>query len=96
MSQYRLTPAAQRDLSSIWDFTEERWGSRQAEKYIREIEAAIVRIDEDPDRGRLREEIREGYRSYVVGSHIVFYVLTARHLEVVRILHQRMDFGHHL
>ena len=25
MSRYRLTPAAQRDLSSIWDYTEERW-----------------------------------------------------------------------
>ena len=96
MSRYRLTPAAQRDLSSIWDSTEDRWGTGQAEKYIREIQAAVERVAEDPDRGRTREEIREGYRSYVVGSHIVFYLQRLDHIEVVRVLHQRMDFGRHL
>lgn len=96
MSQYRLTPAAQRDLSSIWDFTEDRWGISQAEKYIREIQAVVERVAEDSDRGRVREGIREGYRSCAVGSHVVFYLLRASHIEVVRILHQRMDFGRHL
>ncbi|MBB3666668.1 type II toxin-antitoxin system RelE/ParE family toxin [Garicola koreensis] len=48
MSEYRLTPAAQRDLSSIWDFTEDRWGVGQAEKYVREFQSAIERVAEDP------------------------------------------------
>lgn len=96
MSQYLLTPAAQGDLSSIWDFTEERWDMSQAEKYIREIQAAVERVAEDPDRGNVREEIREGYRSYAVGSHIVFCLQRVNRIEVVRILHQRMDFGQHL
>lgn len=96
MSQIRLTPAAQRDLSSIWDFTEERWDVRQAEKYIREIQEAIERVAVDPDRGRVRDEVRSGYRSYAVGSHAVFYVLRADHVAVIRILHQRMDPSRHL
>lgn len=70
MNQYRLTPAAQRDLSSIWNFTEERWDIGQSEKYIREIQAAVERVAEDPERGRAREGVREGYRSYAVGSHV--------------------------
>ena len=41
MSTYRLTPAAQRDLSSIWDYTREQWGENQAETYILEIRNAI-------------------------------------------------------
>ena len=41
MKVYRLTPAAQRDLSSIWDFTQERWDENQAEIYVSEIRAAI-------------------------------------------------------
>ncbi|WP_120002874.1 type II toxin-antitoxin system RelE/ParE family toxin [Nesterenkonia muleiensis] len=96
MSQYRLTPATQRDLSSIWDFTEDRWDISQAEKSIREIQTVVERVAEDPDRGRVREEIREGYRSYAVGSHVVFHLQRVSHIEVVRILHQRMDFGRHL
>lgn len=96
MSAYRLTPAAQRDLSSIWDFTEERWSVEQAQTYIREIQAAIERVAEDPRRGRVREEVRSGYRSYAVGSHAVFYLQRSSHVEVVRILHQRMDVGRHL
>lgn len=96
MKQYRFTPAAQRDLASIWDFTEERWDRHQAVRYIREIEAAVERIAEDPGRGRARDEIRAGYRSFAVGSHIIFYLRRVRHIEVVRILHQRMDVDRHI
>lgn len=96
MKAYRLTPAAQRDLSEIWDFTEGRWDIRQAEKYITEIRAAIERIATDPERGRTCDEIREGYRRYGIGSHLVFYVETATSVDIIRILHQRMDPTRHL
>ena len=96
MSRYRLTPAAQHDLSSIWDFTEERWGVRQAETYIVEIRAAVERVADDPRRGRTCNEIREGYRRYGIGSHLLFYVESAEGVDVVRILHQRMDTTRHL
>lgn len=96
MSEYRLTPAAQRDLSSIWDFTEEHWDKRQAERYIREIQAAIERVAADPERGRIRDEVRAGYRSYSIGSHAVFYVSRASRVDVIRVLHQRMDPSRHL
>lgn len=96
MTRYRLTPAAQSDLSSIWDFTEERWDLRQAESYVTEIRAAIERIADDPGRGRACDEIRDGYRRYSVGSHLVFYVESADGVDVIRILHQRMDPTRHL
>lgn len=96
MSECRLTPAAQRDLSSIWDFTEERWDTGQTGKYIRELQGAIERIVADPRRGRARDEIRAGYRSYAIGSHVVFYVARAEHIDVIRILHQQMDAFRHM
>lgn len=96
MTGYRLTPAARRDLSSIWDFTEERWDVRQAETYVREIEAAILRLAADPHRGRACDEIREGYRRYSIGSHLLFYVEGPDGVDVIRILHQRMDPTRHL
>lgn len=96
MSQYRLTPAAQRDLSSIWDFTQERWDARQAETYIAEIRAAIERLAADPGRGRACDEIRAGYQRYGIGSHLLFCVEGAGGVDVIRILHQRMDPTRHL
>ena len=37
----RLTPVTQRDLSEIWDFTEEQWEARPAEKYIAEFRGRL-------------------------------------------------------
>ena len=56
MSGYRLTPAAQRDLSGIWDYTQERWDVDQAEAYLAEVKFAIERVAADAKRGRARGE----------------------------------------
>ncbi|WP_454296197.1 type II toxin-antitoxin system RelE/ParE family toxin [Salana multivorans] len=96
MSTYRLTPAAQRDLSSIWDYTEERWDVRQAETYVDDIRAAVQRIADDPRHGRSCDEIREGYRRYGIGSHVLFYRQRPDGVDVIRMLHQRMDPTRHL
>ena len=29
MAEYRLTPAAESDLESIWEYTREKWGIEQ-------------------------------------------------------------------
>ncbi|NMD56825.1 MULTISPECIES: type II toxin-antitoxin system RelE/ParE family toxin [Tsukamurella] len=96
MNAFRLTPAARHDLSSIWDYTEERWDVRQAEAYLVEIRAAIERIAEDPDRGRACDDVRDGYRRYAIGSHLIFYRARSGGIDVVRVLHQRMDPTRHL
>ncbi|OUE18089.1 Toxin ParE1 [Clavibacter michiganensis] len=96
MKRYRLTPAATKDLSEIWDYTEERWDADQAETYIREIGAAIERVAEDPKRGRDCDDIRPGYRRYSIESHTVYYVDRPETVDVIRILHQRMDPSRHL
>lgn len=67
MSTYWLTPAAQRDLSSIWDYTQEQWDENQAETYVLEIRNAIERISERPDRGQAVDDIRAGDRRYAIG-----------------------------
>lgn len=96
MTSYRLTPAAQQDLSEIWDYTEQHWDVRQAERYLTELREALERITADPDRGRSCDEIRSGYRRYSVGSHLIFYLEAPGAVDVIRILHQRMDPTQHL
>src|SRR5699024_4004450 len=90
LSRYRLTPAAQRDLSSIWDFTEERWDVRQAETDIAEIRAAVERVADDYRRGRTCDESRKGPRWSCIAGHPLSYGEAAAGVAVVRVLPQRM------
>ena len=53
-------------------------------RYVREIRAAIERIAADPERGRARDEVRGGYRSYAMGSHAVIYVSRTARVDVIR------------
>ena len=96
MSPFRLSPAARRDLSSIWDYTQVNCGPHQAETSVTEIRVAIERVAAGPDRGRTCDDIRSGYRRYAIGSHLVFYIETGDGVDVIRILHQRMDPTRHL
>lgn len=34
MAEYRLSPAAERDLEGIWTYTAQQWGAKQADQYI--------------------------------------------------------------
>ena len=52
----------------------------------------IEYIASKPNSGRSMEHIKEGYRASKVKSHLVFYKLSVdKTVEIVRILHQRMD-----
>ena len=47
--------------------------------------------------GRACDEVRPGYRKHAVGSHTLYYrIASADVIDVVRILHQRMDVDRHL
>jgi toxin ParE1/3/4 len=92
-----LSAAARVDLERIWDYTCERWDGNQAEKYLREIQRAIDRIADNPMIGRACDDVRPGYRKHAVGSHTLYYrIASPEVIEVVRILHQRMDIDQHL
>lgn len=89
-----LSPRARRDLDEIWDYSVENWSEDQAERYLRMLWRGIELLADDPERGRSCETIRAGYYRYSVGSHMIFYKLTG--IDVVRVLHQRMDFRRHV
>jgi toxin ParE1/3/4 len=97
VTNYVVSPRAQRDIEGIWDYTAERWNLPQAEIYIRGVWAAIQTIAADPRVGRSADDVRPGYRRYPIGSHVIFYRMTADGMiDVVRVLHSHMDFDGHL
>ena len=74
----------------------ERWGSDQAVRYIREIEATSAGIAEGRVPSRSAESIREGYRKAACGAHMIYFREDTDGISVIRILHQRMDADRHL
>lgn len=87
----RISKAAIKDLESIWLFTREMWSERQADRYIQLIMDEIEAICIHPNAGINYEHIRMGYYASKVKSHLIFYRIKSNKLEVIRILHERMD-----
>ena len=96
MPEYRLTPAAKSDLIDIWNYTVETWGEKQAERYLLDIETKLELLAANPQLGRQRPEINPGYYSFPVGKHIIFYVKSDNYIDIIGVLHGRMDINRNL
>ncbi|WP_109484185.1 type II toxin-antitoxin system RelE/ParE family toxin [Paraburkholderia sp. C35] len=96
MKEFVLSPAAGLDLDDIWDYSAKYWGIRPAERYIRMIQDTIVGLTDGTQPSRAASHVRQGYRSVLVGTHIVFFKETEILIDVIRILHQRMNPFQHL
>jgi len=92
---YKLSPLAEADLEEIWFYTFKTWSLEQADTYQVDIVAAFEGLAAGTKVGR-PVDIRDGYFKYAVGSHFVFYRQSDSSLDVIRILHQRMDTSAHL
>lgn len=95
MKPLRLSPAAQADLESIWDYSAAHWGPDQADRYIDEIRDACLKIASGESAGR-PIDIRPGYLKIIAGSHRVYARDHGDHLAIIRILHARQDVERHL
>ena len=95
MRRIRKRARAEQDLIEIWLYTCSRWGEAQAELYFDHLDEGIRRIRRDPELGRRCDWIREGYRSIQVNRHVVYYTVTPSVVNIVRVLHERMDPSPH-
>lgn len=93
--QYRLSPLAEQDLADIWVYTFDKWSPEQADSYHAEIVDAFEGLLSGEKIGRT-VDIRDSYLKYAVGSHMIYYRKTDNGIDIMRILHQRMDAARHL
>jgi len=96
MHKYRLTPSAKSDLIEIWNYTVETWGEKQAEKYLQDIEDKLNQLAANPELGRRRSEISPGYYSFPIQKHTIFYLNSGHHIDIIGILHGKMDIDKNL
>jgi toxin ParE1/3/4 len=96
MAEYRLTPAAERDLESIWRYTVRQWGIAQADRYLDCLTAAFAELADSPEMAPSCDHIRPGYRRWGVARHMIYFRVTEDGIAVIRVLHDRMDAPRHL
>jgi toxin ParE1/3/4 len=82
---------ANKDLISIWEYGVEEWSEEIAQKHLLEIEHLCGRLIDTPMLGKSRDEIIAGIKSIAVRPHVIFYHLIKGEIEIVRVLHQRVD-----
>lgn len=97
MAKVILRQEAIDDLTDIWEYTLQKWSDSQADKYYRSIKFACREIGVSPDIGTEYTGISSHLLGFKTGKHIIFYhIISDDEIEVIRILHERMDLKNRL
>ncbi|WFE92650.1 type II toxin-antitoxin system RelE/ParE family toxin (plasmid) [Roseibium porphyridii] len=91
MTGYKLSLAAQADLISIALYGDERHGVEQSDHYRDQLSAHFEILAKQPMLYPAVDHIRQGYRRSLCGVHSVYYRITDRGVEIMRII-GRQDF----
>ncbi|PSF08123.1 plasmid stabilization protein ParE [Marinobacter fuscus] len=92
MSTFELTNQARFDLKSIAIYTQKKWGKEQRTIYLRQFDDTFHLLATSPEIGNDCGYIKSGYRKFPVTSHLIFYrTINDSKIQIVRILHKRMD-----
>jgi len=95
MPKYILSSKADSDLEGIWDYTDAMWGRTQARTYLTQLENRMIALAHHPSAGRKRYDLPGTPMSYHEGRHVIFYRPVREGIEVLRVLHDAMDFPRH-
>ena len=97
MAKYKLTNKAVEDLTTIWDYTFEKWSEQQADIYYNFLLDNCQSIANNPDLGKNYNGVINELFGLKVNRHIIFYrKFTGMSIEITRILHERMDLKNRL
>jgi len=91
-ARYELTPEAKEDIRSIWLYTSEQWGERQADRYARLLETGMQRI---APRRTMPRVFSARYPQVFVSRcehHYIFYLHPeGQKPHILAVLHENMD-----
>jgi len=97
VAKFYLTNKAVSDLESIWIYTAYTWSEKQADGYYFLLLDACQELAGDPEKGKPYDVVEKDLLGLKAGQYIVFFRRLAKdEVEVVRILHNRMDLKSHL
>jgi len=91
MAKYRVTPRARDDLKNIGHYTQQHWGKAQRNTYLKNIEKRFNWLAKNPQLGKSRTDVAEGYYSFPEGQHVVFYLINQEYIDIIGLPHKNMD-----
>jgi len=107
--RFRISGPARADLSAILSTSLQRWGEDGRARYAALLVAAMQRIARDPHGPMTRDRpellpgtrslhLRHAGRGHVVDApvHMVFYRPIGGLIEILRVLHERMEPSRHV
>ena len=92
MRQLIFRRIALAELRAIGKSTKVRWDDEQAALKVGELRNRNMSLRQFPLRFAEFDGARPGMRKMNCGHHVVFYLVTDEHIEIIRILHEAMDF----
>jgi toxin ParE1/3/4 len=97
MSEYIISEKALEDINNIWIYTAENWSAEQADRYYNLVFDEIEYIVQNFEMARDFDKIRKSYKYSKVKSHLIFFKKhKTNEVEVVRVLHERMNIVNRL
>ena len=94
--RFRISSEAREDLVSVWEYTKQQWGIEQADLYIDGFMLRLVWLTENRALWRPRPDIKPGVFSCVEKRHVIFFSAGQGHIDILRILHERIDLSRNL
>lgn len=91
-----ISPEAQADYDDILLYGATTWGDAQATRYQTTLDLAMEEVGNFPEIGQQCHDLYAGCRRLPVERHVVFYRIETDAVEIVRILHERIDATRHL
>lgn len=92
----RLSALARGDLREIWAFSAGRWSEAQADRYLAALRQAFLDLAAGERLGQAVTVQAVPYLRSVCGAHVIFYRPAGDDVEVLRVLHAKMDASRHL
>ncbi len=87
---YRLTAHARRDILRTWAYIAQD-SDAAADRFVDLLIRHFQLLADNPHIGRLRDELRAGYRSFPVGEYLIFYRIGQPGVRIMHVVHGRRD-----
>jgi toxin ParE1/3/4 len=84
---------ARADIRSIHKYSVKQWGSYRAGEYIDDLRDRMKALARGELSGTRADDVAQGLRRQVSGSHVIWFRVQGNALRVVRVLHGARDVG---
>lgn len=92
MMRLSYSPAARRDLKSIYKQSGRQFGPKQADRYRDGQLQALRFVADHPLASPEHVGYRTPIRYHLYQSHLIFYAVEGDVLQIVRVMHQQQDW----